>query len=46
ASAQQPFILFSPYVNKYHGIDPEFDRSVGINTPPVKIFMLGLNARF
>ncbi|HRE52163.1 MAG TPA: TonB-dependent receptor, partial [Flavitalea sp.] len=46
ASAQQPFILFSPYVNKYYGIDPEFDRSAGVNTPPIKIFMLGLNAKF
>ena len=46
ASAQQPFIMFSPYVNKYHGIDPEFDRSAGVNTPPIKICMLGLNARF
>ncbi|WP_018615915.1 SusC/RagA family TonB-linked outer membrane protein [Segetibacter koreensis] len=45
-SAQQPFILFSPYVNKYYGIDPEFDRNMGINTPQTKIFMLGLNARF
>lgn len=45
-SAQQPFILFSSYVNKYHGIDPEIDRSVGFNTPPVKAFMIGLNARF
>ena len=46
ASAQQPFILFSPYVNNSHGIDPEFDRTMDINTPPVKIFMLGLNAKF
>lgn len=45
-SAQQPFILFSPYVNKYYGIDPEFDRNMGINTPQTKIFMVGLNARF
>jgi hypothetical protein len=46
ASAQQPFILFSPYVNDSRGIDPEFDRTMGVNTPPVKIFMLGLNASF
>ena len=45
-SAQQPAILFSPYVNKYLGIDPEFDRSTNINTPPVKTFLIGLNARF
>ncbi len=46
ASAQQPFILFSPYVNKYYGIDPEFDRNMGINTPQTKVLLLGLNARF
>lgn len=45
-SAQQPLILFSSYVNKYHGIDPEIDRSIGVNTPQIKTFMVGLTAKF
>jgi len=45
-SAQQPLILFSPYVNDSYGIDPEVDRTIGSTTPPNKVFMVGLNAKF
>ena len=33
ATAQDPFILFSPYINKYHGMDPETTQNVDIDTP-------------
>lgn len=32
-TADAPFILFSPYVNKYKGLDPETTATVDIDTP-------------
>lgn len=46
ASAYDQFILFSPFKNKYHGLDPETRNSIGVNTPPVKSILIGLNASF
>ncbi|MXV52274.1 SusC/RagA family TonB-linked outer membrane protein [Pedobacter sp. HMF7647] len=56
ASAQQPFILFSSYRDKYHGIDPEFavgpsngreqSTSISVDAPPTRTFIFGVNASF
>lgn len=46
ASAYDPFILFSPFKNKFHGLDPETRNSIGVNTPSVKSILIGLNASF
>jgi hypothetical protein len=45
ATASDPFILFSPY-RKQGGIDPEGAGTVGIDTPPVRSFLFGLNVSF
>ena len=45
AIATDPFILFSPYRDA-GGIDPEGAGTVGIDTPPVRSFMFGLNLSF
>ncbi len=45
ATASDPFILFSPYV-KAGGLDPETAGSLGIDTPPLRSFLLGLNISF
>lgn len=42
ATAQDPFILFSPYVNKYHGMDPETTENVDIDTPSNWSMVFGL----
>ncbi|MBN9383931.1 MAG: TonB-dependent receptor [Chitinophagaceae bacterium] len=55
ATAKDPFILFSPYRNKYHGLDPEAsgpksstDPTVTLNldTPPSWSMLFGLNVTF
>jgi TonB-linked SusC/RagA family outer membrane protein len=43
ATAENPFILFSPYVNDYHGIDPESAGTLSENTPATRSFLFGLN---
>lgn len=44
--AQNPFV-FSSYMSKHNGLDPETDRERNdINTPLARQFMLGLNVRF
>jgi TonB-linked SusC/RagA family outer membrane protein len=43
ATAQNPFILFSPYRNTFHGLDPETAGSLAIDTPPTKSFTFGIN---
>jgi TonB-linked SusC/RagA family outer membrane protein len=43
ATAQNPFILFSPYRNTFHGLDPETAGSLAIDTPPTKSFIFGIN---
>ena len=45
ATATDPFILFSPY-RKAGGIDPEGAGTVGIDTPPVRSLLFGLNLSF
>jgi hypothetical protein len=55
ATAKDPFILCSPYRNKYHGLDPEAggaksssDPTVTLNldTPPSWSILFGLNVTF
>ena len=50
ATAQDPFILFSPYRNKYHGLDPEAAGSstnpvatINVDTPATWSMILGIN---
>ncbi|HEY9197462.1 MAG TPA: SusC/RagA family TonB-linked outer membrane protein [Mucilaginibacter sp.] len=43
ATAQNPFILFSPYRNTYHGLDPETAGTLNVDTPPTKSFTFGIN---
>ena len=43
ATARDPFILFSPYRNKYHGIDPETAGTLGVDTPASWSMVFGLN---
>ncbi|HEX8023915.1 SusC/RagA family TonB-linked outer membrane protein [Mucilaginibacter sp.] len=43
ATAQNPFILFSPYRNTYHGLDPETAGALNVDTPPTKSFTFGIN---
>ena len=53
ATAQNPFILFSPYRNKYGGVDPETamgsgagtgnEGAIGINTPSTWSMIFGIN---
>ena len=43
ASARDPFILFSPYRNKYHGIDPETAGTLNVDTPSNWSMVFGLN---
>jgi TonB-dependent starch-binding outer membrane protein SusC len=42
-TAEDPFILFSPFVNKYGGLDPETAGTLNVDTPPTKSFIIGLN---
>ncbi len=43
ATAQNPFILFSPYRNEFHGLDPETAGTLNVDTPPTKSFTFGIN---
>ncbi|WP_205943016.1 SusC/RagA family TonB-linked outer membrane protein [Pedobacter frigidisoli] len=45
ATASDPFTLFSPYV-KAGGLDPESAGTIGIDTPPLRSFLFGLNVSF
>ncbi|HEY4150872.1 MAG TPA: TonB-dependent receptor [Chitinophagaceae bacterium] len=42
-TARDPFILFSLYRNKYHGIDPETAGTLGVDTPAYWSMLFGLN---
>ncbi|MES2371078.1 MAG: TonB-dependent receptor [Bacteroidota bacterium] len=42
-TAKDPFILFSPYRNKYHGIDPETAGTLGVDTPASWSILFGIN---
>lgn len=55
ATAKDPFILFSPYRNKYHGLDPEASGAksstdptvtLGLDTPASWSMLFGLNITF
>ena len=55
ATAKDPFILFSPYRNKYHGLDPEASgpksssdptATLNLDTPPSWSMLFGLNVTF
>lgn len=47
ATAKDPFILFSTYRNKYHGIDPELTGTTdNLNTPSTWSMLFGLNVGF
>ena len=43
ATAKDPFILFSPYRNNYHGIDPETAGTLGVDTPASWSILFGIN---
>lgn len=45
-TATNPVTLFSEFVNKYHGLDPETSSNVGINTPSMWSMLFGLNVTF
>ncbi|MGN6181098.1 MAG: SusC/RagA family TonB-linked outer membrane protein, partial [Mucilaginibacter sp.] len=42
-TAENPFILFSPYVNEFHGIDPESAGTLAENTPATRSILFGIN---
>ena len=47
ATAKDPFILFSPYRDKYHGIDPELTGTTdNLNTPSTWSMLFGVNVGF
>jgi len=51
AAAKDPFILFSPYRNTYHGIDPELTggtsaSNANLDTPSTWSMVFGLNVGF
>jgi len=51
AAARDPFILFSPYRNTYHGIDPELSggtsgSDANLDTPSTWSMIFGLNVGF
>jgi len=46
ATARDPFILFSPYRNIYHGIDPESSGTLSVDTPASWSMVFGLNISF
>ncbi len=45
-TVRDPFILFSPYVNKYDGLDPESAGALAVDTPPTWSMIFGLNVTF
>jgi len=46
ATAQDPFVLFSPYHNVFHGIDPETAGTLAENTPATWSMTFGANLTF
>jgi len=42
-TVSDPFILFSPYRNKYHGIDPETSGNLNVDTPATWSMIFGVN---
>ncbi|WP_431209380.1 SusC/RagA family TonB-linked outer membrane protein [Puia sp. P3] len=46
ATAKDPFIFFSPYRNKYHGIDPETAGTLNLDTPASWSMLFGLTIGF
>lgn len=46
ATANAPFYLFSPFVNKYHGMDPETTQNVDIDTPSNWSMLFGVRVTF
>ncbi|MBN9296058.1 MAG: TonB-dependent receptor [Filimonas sp.] len=45
-TAQNPFVLFSPYVNKFNGLDPETAGTLDVDTPPTWSMIFGVNLSF
>ncbi|SDK91945.1 TonB-linked outer membrane protein, SusC/RagA family [Pedobacter sp. ok626] len=45
-SLNDAFILFSPLHNRFKGADPESEGTLGVDTPPVKSLLFGLNVTF
>jgi TonB-linked SusC/RagA family outer membrane protein len=45
-TANDAFILFSPFVNKYHGIDPESSGTLALDIPTPFSVLFGLNVSF
>jgi TonB-linked SusC/RagA family outer membrane protein len=43
ATAEEPFILFSPYRNQYKGMDPESAGRLNVDTPPTWSMIFGVN---
>lgn len=46
ASLNDAIILFSPLHNQFNGADPESAGTLGVDTPPVKSLLFGLNVSF
>ncbi|WP_217603192.1 TonB-dependent receptor [Chitinophaga sp. GbtcB8] len=46
SSFNDAIILFSPLHNRFHGIDPESAGTLGVDTPPNKSILFGLNVTF
>ena len=46
ATATNPFTFFSEYVNKYNGLDPETNRTIGAVVPPQWQMLFGINLTF
>ncbi|MBC9930946.1 SusC/RagA family TonB-linked outer membrane protein [Chitinophaga qingshengii] len=42
-TAQDPFIFFSEYRNKYHGVDPESAGNINADTPATWSMLFGVN---
>ncbi|SKA04643.1 TonB-linked outer membrane protein, SusC/RagA family [Chitinophaga eiseniae] len=42
-TAQDPFIFFSDYRNKYHGVDPESAGNINADTPATWSMLFGVN---
>jgi len=43
ATVSDPFILFSPYRDKYHGIDPETSGTLNVDSPATWSMIFGVN---
>ncbi|MDP4290185.1 MAG: SusC/RagA family TonB-linked outer membrane protein [Bacteroidota bacterium] len=43
ATANDPFILFSPYRDKFHGLDPETSGTLNVDTPATWSMIFGIN---